>query len=165
MVDPAPVILTSADVKNVDSFIGIPLEMHDGSHFGSLSAVSDTAQRFRRNEVELLTVLGRVIVNELDRDIKEQELEKKHADLVEHAEQLRTDAFTDALTGVANRRGFERALAREWKLSRRGTVESYLVLIDLDGFKAINDSLAIRPATAYSSSAPRRCRRPHAAPT
>ncbi len=140
VVDPAPVILTSADVKNVDSFIGIPLEMHDGSHFGSLCAVSDTAKRFHRNEVELLTVLGRVIVNELDRDIKEQELEKKHADLVEHAERLRTDAFTDALTGVANRRGFERALAREWKLSRRGTVESYLVLIDLDGFKAINDS-------------------------
>lgn len=139
-VDPAPVILASAEIRNVDSFIGIPLEMHDGSHFGTLCAVSDTAKRFRRNEVELLTVLGRVIVNELDRDLKEQELERKHKDLVEHAERLRTDAFTDALTGVANRRGFERALAREWKLSRRGTVQSYLVLIDLDGFKSVNDS-------------------------
>jgi diguanylate cyclase (GGDEF)-like protein len=139
IVDPAPVILASKDVRNVDSFVGIPLEMRDGSHFGTLCAVSDTAKRFRRNEVELLTVLGRVIVNELDREIKEQELERKHADLVEHAEQLRTDAFTDALTGVSNRRGFERALTREWKLSRRGTVESYLVLVDLDGFKSVND--------------------------
>lgn len=139
VVDPAPAILASPDVKNADSFIGIPLEMSDGSHFGTLCAISDSAKRFHRNEVELLTVLGRVIVNELDRESKEQELEKKHADLVEHAERLRSDAFTDALTGVANRRGFERALAREWKLSRRGTVESYLVLVDLDGFKAVND--------------------------
>ena len=139
IVDPAPAILASPDIKNADSFVGIPLEMHDGSHFGTLCAISDTAKRFHRNEVELLTVLGRVIINELDAEIKGQELERKHADLVEHAEKLRTDAFSDALTGVDNRRGFERALAREWKLSRRGTVESYLVLVDLDGFKAVND--------------------------
>lgn len=138
-VDPAPAILASPDVKNADSFIGIPLQMNDGSHFGTLCAISDQAKRFHRNEVELLTVLGRVIVNELDRENKEQELEKKHADLVQHAEKLRSDAFTDALTGVSNRRGFERALTREWKLSRRGTVESYLVLVDLDGFKEVND--------------------------
>lgn len=137
--DPAPAILASPDVKNADSFVGIPLEMADGSHFGTLCAISDSAKRFHRNELDLLTVLGRVIVNELDRERKEKAFERKHADLVEHAEQLRSDAFTDALTGVANRRGFERALAREWKLSRRGTVGSYLVLIDLDGFKAVND--------------------------
>lgn len=138
-VDPAPAILASADVKNADSFIGIPLELQDGSHFGTLCAISDQAKRFHRDEVDLLTVLGRVIVNQFDRETKEQALEQKHADLVERAERLRSDAFTDALTGVANRRGFELALAREWKLSRRGTVDSYLVLIDLDGFKEVND--------------------------
>ncbi len=137
--DPAPSILASAEIRNADSFIGIPLEMHDGSHFGTLCAVSSSAKRFHRDEVDLLTVLGRVIVNELDRETKEQELQRQNQDLAEHAERLRTDAFTDPLTGVANRRGFERALAREWKLSRRGTIESYLVLIDLDGFKAVND--------------------------
>jgi diguanylate cyclase (GGDEF)-like protein len=139
VVDPAPAILASPGTKNADSFVGIPLELEDGSHFGTLCAISDAAKRFHRNELDLLTVLGRVIVNELDRERKEEEFEKKHADLVEHAEQLRSDAFSDALTGVANRRGFERALAREWKLSRRGTIESYLVLIDLDGFKSVND--------------------------
>ncbi|MFT4048723.1 MAG: sensor domain-containing diguanylate cyclase [Solirubrobacterales bacterium] len=139
VVDPAPAILASSEIKNADSFVGIPLEMNDGSHFGTLCAISNAAKRFHRNEVELLTVLGRVIVNELDREIKEQEFEKKHADLAAHAERLRSDAFSDPLTGVANRRGFERALAREWKLSRRGTVESYLVLVDLDGFKDVND--------------------------
>lgn len=138
-VDPAPAILANPAIKHAESFIGIPLEMLDGSHFGTLCAVSDAAQRFHRDEVDLLTVLGRVIVNELDRETKEQELQQQNADLAEHAAQLRSDAFTDSLTGIDNRRGFERALAREWKLSRRGTVESYLVLIDLDGFKEVND--------------------------
>jgi diguanylate cyclase (GGDEF)-like protein len=138
-VDPAPAILANPEVNSVRSFIGIPLELNDGSHFGTLCAVADVAQRFPRNDIELLTVLGRVIVNELDRELKEQELQQRHDDLVERNHRLRTDAFTDALTGVSNRRGFERALAREWKLSRRGTVESYLVLVDLDGFKSVND--------------------------
>lgn len=138
-VDPAPAILANAAVHDVSSFIGIPLELHDASHFGTLCAISSASERFARGEIELLTVLGRVIVNELDREVMHQELQQKNADLARHNRRLRVDAFTDALTGVANRRGFERALAREWKLSHRGTVESYLVLVDLDEFKAVND--------------------------
>lgn len=139
IVDPAPAILANPAVKNGNSFVGIPLELHDGTHFGTLCAIADQPKRFGRNEIDLMTVLGRVIVNELDRELKEQELRQKNDDLVEHNQRLRSDAFTDALTAISNRRGFERALAREWKLSRRGTVESYLVLVDLDGFKDVND--------------------------
>jgi diguanylate cyclase (GGDEF)-like protein len=139
IVDPAPAILANPDVHNTNSFVGIPLELQDGTHFGTLCAVADVAKRFQHNDIELLTVLGRVIVNELDRENTEQELQQRHDVLVQHNQKLRTDAFTDALTGIANRRGFERALAREWKLSRRGTIDSYLVLVDLDGFKAVND--------------------------
>lgn len=139
--DPAPAILSSGRVKNAESFIGIPLEMQDGEHFGTLCAISTLAKRFRRDEIDLLTVLGRVIINELDRETNEIELQRRHADLVEHAEQLRSDAFTDALTGVANRRGFERALGREWKASNHGGAQSYLMLIDIDDFKGVNDRL------------------------
>lgn len=138
-VDPAPAILANPGVRDIRSFIGIPLELHDGEHFGTLCAIAAVEDRFARNDVELLTVLARVIVNELDRELVHQELQQRHDDLVRHNRRLRVDAFTDALTGVANRRGFERALAREWKLSRRGTVQSFLVLIDLDDFKAVND--------------------------
>lgn len=138
-VDPAPAILANSGVHDIRSFIGIPLELNDGSHFGTLCAIANVAERFARNDIELLTVLGRVIVNELDRELLQQELEQRNEDLARHNRRLRVDVFTDALTGVANRRGFERALAREWKLSRRGTVESYLVLVDLDEFKAVND--------------------------
>lgn len=139
LVDPAPAILANPAVRDVRSFIGVPLELNDGQHFGTLCAIANVAERFAHNDVELLTVLGRVIINELDREMAHQELQQRNDDLLRHNRRLRVDAFTDALTGVSNRRGFERALAREWKLSRRGTVQSFLVLIDLDEFKTVND--------------------------
>ncbi|MFY9488768.1 MAG: sensor domain-containing diguanylate cyclase [Solirubrobacterales bacterium] len=139
-VDPSPAILSNPAVRNVRSFVGIPLELHDETHFGTLCAVSAVTDRFDRTDIELLTVLGRVIVNELDRELQHQDLQQRNDDLLRHNRRLRVDAFTDALTGVANRRGFDRALAREWKLSHRGTVQSFLVLIDLDDFKTVNDN-------------------------
>jgi diguanylate cyclase (GGDEF)-like protein len=45
----------------------------------------------------------------------------------------------DALTGLLNRRGFERELGRTLAACRRYGVEAALIYLDLDGFKSIND--------------------------
>jgi diguanylate cyclase (GGDEF)-like protein len=45
----------------------------------------------------------------------------------------------DPLTGLLNRRGFERALASTVAACRRYRTDAALIYIDLDGFKAIND--------------------------
>lgn len=58
------------------------------------------------------------------------------------ADELRalTDhATTDELTGLYNRRAFERFLAREVERSRRYGAPGSLLLLDLDGFKGLND--------------------------
>ncbi len=52
-----------------------------------------------------------------------------------------TRALTDALTGLANRRALDRDLARECHLAARGGVGFALVHLDLDYFKAVNDTL------------------------
>ena len=49
-------------------------------------------------------------------------------------------AMTDALTGVANRRALNDALRRELARSQRSRLPVALLLIDIDGFKAINDT-------------------------
>ncbi len=49
-------------------------------------------------------------------------------------------AETDGLTGLANRRVFESALSRELALATRRGEKCALVLIDIDHFKAINDT-------------------------
>jgi diguanylate cyclase (GGDEF)-like protein/PAS domain S-box-containing protein len=45
----------------------------------------------------------------------------------------------DSLTGLANRRAFELELEREWSLTSRDGIDSFLVIADLDRFKQVND--------------------------
>lgn len=52
---------------------------------------------------------------------------------------LRLLADTDSLTGIYNRRRFEEEVERQVRSSRRFGDPITLVLIDLDGMKAIND--------------------------
>jgi diguanylate cyclase (GGDEF)-like protein len=48
-------------------------------------------------------------------------------------------ALTDALTGLTNRRGFDEALAAQWRRALRANTSIGLVMIDIDEFKAFND--------------------------
>lgn len=52
---------------------------------------------------------------------------------------LRRSADTDTLTGLINRAGFNRALNSAIATARREDLTFALLLIDLDGFKAVND--------------------------
>ena len=56
-------------------------------------------------------------------------------------ETLSDAAHTDALTGLPNRRGFERALEIELERSRRGDQPFSVLVADVDHFKAVNDRL------------------------
>ncbi|WP_424812813.1 sensor domain-containing diguanylate cyclase [Roseococcus sp. YIM B11640] len=53
---------------------------------------------------------------------------------------LQTLATTDALTGLANRRSFDAALAEEWERHHAAGTPLSLLLIDLDRFKLFNDT-------------------------
>ncbi len=55
------------------------------------------------------------------------------------ADQLRTDADTDILTGLANRRAFDNALTRLLHGHREHDTVFSLLLLDLDRFKSFND--------------------------
>ena len=55
--------------------------------------------------------------------------------------ELRHQAEHDNLTGLHNRRAFNGELARELTRERRYGGESCLLMIDLDGFKEINDTI------------------------
>lgn len=55
-------------------------------------------------------------------------------------EVLRSQALTDELTGLYNRRGFMALAAQQLKLAGRGRREFLLISADLDGMKHINDT-------------------------
>ena len=56
-------------------------------------------------------------------------------------EQLRHQAFHDPLTDLANRARFFDRLAHALERSRRGQTPVFVLFLDVDNFKAINDSL------------------------
>jgi diguanylate cyclase (GGDEF)-like protein len=116
----------------VGSYIGVPLQRSDGTAIGSLCAMARQPGRYSQPDLELLTVMARLLAQEFESDQTERDLRQR-------AEEYREYATTDALTGVANRRSFLESLTREWQLSQRGTVTSYLVIADVDGLKAAND--------------------------
>ena len=55
--------------------------------------------------------------------------------------QIQRQALTDALTGCYNRRSFEMQLDREMQMARRQHQPLSLVMLDLDRFKQLNDSV------------------------
>ena len=81
-----------------------------------------------------------------NRDL-EQELRQSSAQintLQERLEQARREAFTDALTGIGNRRCFDLALAEHSERAALGEIELTLLLIDIDHFKRFNDTYGHR---------------------
>ncbi|MFC4454687.1 tetratricopeptide repeat protein [Deinococcus sonorensis] len=67
------------------------------------------------------------------------DLEHRYRQAVQTIDTLHTAAFTDALTGLANRRAFEDELETELvRAARHGTTLS-VVSMDLDGLKTVND--------------------------
>jgi two-component system cell cycle response regulator len=79
--------------------------------------------------VPLLEVIGSLIEKRRQNDERSQE-EKALRELAER----------DGLTGLYNRRYFGEALEREFERARRYRRALSLIMIDLDGFKAVNDA-------------------------
>jgi diguanylate cyclase (GGDEF)-like protein len=80
-------------------------------------------------------------------DEDEFELTKRFAEVAAIAidnartrDELEQLAATDDLTGVANRRRFRQELMRELAAAKRYARDVSLLLLDLDGFKNVNDS-------------------------
>lgn len=63
------------------------------------------------------------------------------AELSASEAELRSAALSDSLTGVRNHRAFQEDLAREVQRAGRSGNRLSLVMIDLDGLKAVNDAL------------------------
>ncbi len=98
----------------------------------------------RRIEAQLETVQAELEerVRERTRSLeaRNRELSQLRLTLETANQRLRRLVTVDALTGVSNRRHFDRELERELRRSRRDERPLSLVFLDLDEFKKFNDT-------------------------
>ncbi|MFQ5433238.1 MAG: diguanylate cyclase [Nitrospinota bacterium] len=69
-----------------------------------------------------------------------RELEYRTIEVEAANKELQKLSTIDSLTGVANRRGYDDFVNREWKRAAREQKQLSLVMADIDFFKAYNDS-------------------------
>ncbi|WP_263415489.1 GGDEF domain-containing protein [Terriglobus albidus] len=88
-------------------------------------SIADPFQELEQRNQELLRALA--------------ELREKQTQFVELNRKLEELSLQDPLTGVANRRSFDRGLDREWSGAMRTQQPLALLMIDVDFFKLLND--------------------------
>lgn len=87
------------------------------------------------------SVFARTVRNAIERHRIKRELDDANVRLRDVNTRLEHLSVHDPLTELLNRRGLQQALSREQQRRRRQDSGLFLLLIDLDNFKQINDSL------------------------
>ncbi len=116
----------------IKSYISAPVRSGDGGLLGTLCAASVRAVTISAETETLLQLFANIAANFIEREMLLENLQRANA-------KLATYALTDPLTALPNRRALFDELERLLAQAVR-TGSSILVgVIDLDGFKQIND--------------------------
>jgi diguanylate cyclase (GGDEF)-like protein len=134
-------------------YAGAPLVTLDGEALGTLCVLDRVPRELDAMMVESLKALGRQVVAQLELR-RALELLARHADEQEQRQRelqiyqnrledinlvLARQSATDALTGLENRRAFDRTLNEESSRTERLHSPLSLAIIDVDQFKLFND--------------------------
>jgi len=101
----------------------------------ALVVVGPGFYRFRMRQAERREAALQAVVAE-----RTEELSRANAALGEKNALLAELSISDPLTGLANRRRFDEALAEEWRRAARARGWLSLLTIDIDQFKQLNDA-------------------------
>jgi diguanylate cyclase len=118
----------------VGTYVGTPIVTGDGSLFGTVVGMNREPVSPALTEQEpLLDLLSSLLSSVLEAD-------SAAVDTARALERAVSEAETDPLTGLLNRRGWERWLAREDERFRRFGDPASVVMLDSDGLKTVNDT-------------------------
>lgn len=122
---------------NIRFYAGVPLRTPDGFALGALCVIDSAPRHLSEGQKASLRQLADVVMAlwEDRRQVKEVQLQNELS-----RQRLYQMATTDYLTGVANRRKFLEIAAHEAHRARRTKKPMSVLVIDIDRFKAINDT-------------------------
>jgi diguanylate cyclase (GGDEF)-like protein len=107
------------------SIVGVPLKFKD-EILGVMNLSRTVTGRFSHSELRLINLLA----DQAAVAIYNARLYKRLAQM----------ANTDSVTGLPNRRALDERLQEEWRLAQQTGLPFTVVMMDLDGFKAVNDN-------------------------
>jgi diguanylate cyclase (GGDEF)-like protein len=119
---------------HVRFYAGAPLELRPGLNLGSLCLVDTEPRRFTGEDVDQLRGLAELVVNDFRR-------RRALIDLARREAALERVAYVDTLTGLPNRAMFQREFTEAVERAGRRADKVGLILLDLDHFKDVNDTL------------------------
>ena len=118
-------------------WVALPLEMSDGAVVGIVAALSRRQGDYDAEHVVLLGLTARMLAYEWERVHTRTELR-------ELRQRIGAANNADTDTGLAGRAGFLDMLQREWKLARRGTVDSMAVCFRVEaGDERVGSPVAV----------------------
>lgn len=136
-VDQVPAYATAGvrDSLPIGAYVGLPLVTADGATFGTLCGLDASAQPVELHQhAPLLEMIAQLLSIILNADLLRSQAQSL-------AERSAGEADNDALTGLYNRRGWDRLLAAEDARYRRFGHTGSIVILDLDSLKMVNDTL------------------------
>lgn len=132
----------------VRAYAGIPLVTAQGHVLGSFCAVDFEPRQWTETDIEVLVELAHSAMREIqlrkavrDSDALNLRLQEQLRRVDELNKALAELATKDSLTGLFNRRAFDHSLALELAIVERRNSPLSLLMLDVDHFKRINDSL------------------------
>jgi diguanylate cyclase len=123
----------AARALGIQTYLSTPVRLADGALYGTLCAASSDRHGLSTEGQRVLSLFATLIAQQVER---EQLLQK----LLQANAKLKALATTDPLTQLANRRALGQELARLLAQGARRGAAVLVAFIDLDGFKAINDT-------------------------
>lgn len=96
--------------------------------------------RVKERTQELLSINEKLQDQVVERVRAEERLKTIQGELEDSNRKLEDLAMVDGLTGVANRRAFDKHMEAEWKRCLRTEAPLSLVMFDIDHFKLYNDT-------------------------
>ena len=121
-------------------YAGALLKNKDGFPIGTLCALDYKPRKLTKRQGFALQALANQVMAHMELMRSHRIQEELIRELQATRQELETLSSTDPLTGLLNRRTFEHRFNQEVAIIKRGAPSAALMLIDLDNFKAINDT-------------------------
>lgn len=118
-------------------WIAVPIELSDGAVVGMVAAVSRRQGEYRAEHVLMLGLTARILAYEWERVRARTLIRELH-------QRIGAGGDTDPDTGLVGRAGFLDLLEREWKLARRGSLDSMAVCFRVEVDEPAGSPLALR---------------------